>query len=162
MGAAAVLAVARFRSDPQFVLAGAAVSLLLGGITVARPAVWSKPYRAWNAAARYLRAAVLLYLLAICYFVVFPLAGRAGSRLILGRNGIGGTMWSSRATLEHGAYLTEDHYVPSPSAHDIEGYLGWLRRSGAWWALGIFAFAKLADAHSSSHGRPPANIYTLY
>lgn len=156
-----VCVVAPARPGPALVLATLA-GALLGWITVARPSVWAGPYRVWNALARHARSAVLFYLLALCYFLVFPVASRAGSRLVLGRDRGRGSMWTPRTALERGAYLAEGHVAPSRTPDGARGYLGWLSRSGNWWALGIFAFLKLIAAHSPSHGRPPANIYTLY
>lgn len=105
---------------------------------------------------------MLLYLLGICYFLVLPVAGWAGSRLVLRRTDAGDSMWSARTSLAREAYLTEDHATPGPTAKPVGGYVAWLRRSGGWWALGLLPLLKLIEAHGRANAAPPANIYTLY
>jgi hypothetical protein len=152
-----------FGRPPAFAFGGVlAVTLALVGI--ARPAWPVVAYRNWNRAARRVARAAEVWTLAVCYFVVFPVVGRAGSALSIERIA-SGSAWAERRTLAASSYPSLSAEPEGPGANDnwVGAILGWSRSSRNLWAFTLIPFLVLLRSFSVDRDEVKLDTnYTLY
>ena len=130
------------------------------------PRVIARPYRAWNTLARCFGRAARLWLMGICYYIIFVAVGRTGSALSLAHPPPTASLWVPRGTLTAGAYGSQHGAATavSPEQGWAAAFLTWAAQSGNVWAVFLLPFFALLtalqdDRHKSNF---PANIYTLF
>lgn len=133
-------------------------------IVLAREPFARRLYHAWNRRLVHPLTSTAAYIvMGICFFIIFAITGRLGSRFY--RKGNADTTWTPRDALPSDAYL-----LPFASqgellrkARWIRGYIHWATRSGNAWALSLIPFLWLLRLLSSEEReRTEGNIYTLF
>jgi hypothetical protein len=139
----------------------AAVILALPGIRW--PWIAALPYRLWNKLAHTFSSCARFYVMSICFYLVFIVAGRCGSSLKLAPPSPGDSLWAPRGPGLDGGWQ-EVSLDGSSRKGWVSAYLSHAVRSGNGWAcclLPFFLLLALFEAEET-HGIPPSSIYTLY
>ena len=151
-------------SPPRFGLA-IGLFLVLALPALLRPQIVSALYIAWNKLAREFARCARLWLMGICFYIIFFVVGRSGSSLRLTSPGSGMSLWVPRATLEPTAYVSQYDATTGGSIQQgwISIFLSWAVRSGNLWACCLLPFFILLRAFETEEESSfPTNIYTLY
>lgn len=146
---------------PRPVLLGCTAAVLAALPGWRWPAAAARPYALWNrCAGAYARAARFL-LLRICYYLIFAIAGLAGSGLRIDRNRT--SHWIPRVTIANNAYSSQFDWECRASGSWTRDYCGWTSRSGQLWALGLLPFLICIAALETGKSREyTGSIYTLF
>ena len=130
------------------------------------PRLIFRPYRLWNKLATILAYYARLWLMGICFYLVFVAVGQTGSSFPLGGPQTVSSRWVKRAPQvssapERGAGQTIE---VSPRQSWVRDFYTWTMKTGNWWALCLlpclFVLALLESEEEESAF--PASIYTLF
>lgn len=153
-----------FVSWPWFGV-GAILGLVMALPGLLFPQIVAPPYRAWYWLSEWYMRLARFIIKGICFYVVFGVAGLAGSSLKLTPPSDAESCWLPRKTLPPTSNLHQ--YDAPPLDHRRRGwqatYISWAVRSGNWWAIGLLPFLIiLAPLEPEEDQSFPANIYTLF
>jgi hypothetical protein len=148
--------------------AAVTVGILLGCAIIGlwSPRLIFRPYRLWNKLAAILAYYLRLWLMGICFYLVFVAVGQTGSSFPLRASRTGPSCWVKRAPP---ASCAPDRWA----GHTIEvfprqswgrDFYTWTMQTGNWWALCLlpclFLIALLESEEEESAF--PASMYTLF
>lgn len=152
-------------SPPWFGI-GVMLALVLACPGLLWPQAIARPYAVWNRRARYFGRAAHLWLMGICFYIIFVAVGRTGSSLRLAHPPPTTSLWVPRGTLAPSAYGSQHGASDGASLQKgwIATFLSWAVRSGNFWALSLLPFFILLSALQIDQKKSnfPANIYTLF
>ena len=152
--------------SPRWLGLGVILALVLAFPGLLWPQKITRPYTLWNRLARSFGGAARLWLMGICYYIIFVAVGRTGSSLSLARPPATKSLWIPRGTLAPGAYVSQhgSATAASPEKGWMATFLAWAAQSGNGWALALLPFFILLAALpiDQKKGRFPTNIYTLF
>jgi hypothetical protein len=142
---------------------GVMVASILAALPLVHQEVAWNGYRAWHewlVNPFMTRAASIVS--RVCYFVVFVVVGRVGTRLVMTVPPSSQSAWVLRSSLDATAYGAHDAVNPGRLAW-VPRYVSWAWRSGNVWAVGLIPFLFLLKFSSASEQKAvDANIYTLF
>jgi hypothetical protein len=149
----------------QFLGLGVLLALVLVLPGLLRPELVTIPYGMWNKLVREFARVGSLFLLAICFYVIFMPFGRMRSSLRLTRRPCEESLWVPRETLPSTAYISQ-YDIPikgCPRKGWIPNFLLWARQSDNSWAYCLLPFLILLRFLETEEDKSfPKNIYTLY
>lgn len=143
------------------------VTGLAAGLGVRRQRVPLLAYRLWNDVARGYAGIARGWVLAVCYWVVFPVVGRTGSRLPVEPEPGDGTSWTERSWSRGGRALSRSLRDGGPLRQDPRSgwrwLVSWAQIGEQAWVLLLLPFLILLQSLEPESGdAPPADLYTLY
>jgi hypothetical protein len=144
---------------------GVVLALVLSLPGLLRPQVVSLPYRVWNRLARGFAHCARLFLMSVCFYVIFVAVGRTGSALRLTRPSSTQSLWEPRGTLAPAAYISQGAVSMKESSGKswMPTFFSWAVHSGNFWACCLFPFLLLLSILEPDEDRDfPAGIYTLF
>lgn len=142
-----------------------AIFLALATIGFLRPRLLVGPYRLWNRFGRRAASIAENWTLAVCYYVIFPVAGKAGSTFPKGKIDPAGSEWVARQSLPPSSLASLSGAPEGPWADRgwIRATLGWAGSSSNLWTFALLPFLILL--RSFSYERDEVRLdtnYTLY
>ena len=149
-------------ASPRWVAMGGVAAVVLAVPGLLWPRLVSLPYRVWNKLAREFARYAGLWLMAICFYIIFVAVGRVGSSLALLPSPTG-SLWTAREAQEREGW---QGIRPEESLRKgwIAAFISWAARSGNWWACCLLPFLMMLAAFESepeTNGLP-TSIYTLF
>lgn len=166
LGGVVCFSVSLLRADvPSSVLIGIVTGSIVAAGGLFSPRFASFVFRGWNYATRVFSRYACLYVIAVCYFVVFTVAGQAGSSLMLQRRAAGESLWSRRPQRSAKPALhprTGNSRTPAEQA-GLSTFVKVLRESGSWSAMLLipfFGLLTILDLDTTKEA--PSDIYTLF
>ena len=130
------------------------------------PRLIFRPYRLWNKLATILAYYARLWLMGICFYLVFVAVGQTGSSFPLGGPQTVSSRWVKRAPQASSAPArgAGQTIEVSPRQSWVRDFYTWTMKTGNWWALCLlpclFVLALLESEEEESAF--PASIYTLF
>jgi hypothetical protein len=145
-----------------------AVVVMLGCAIIGlwSPRLIFRPYRLWNKLAAILAYYVRLWIMGVCFYLVFVAVGRTGSPFPIGKSRTVPSRWVKRAL--QASYASEkcagQSIEVSPPQSWGRDFYTWTMQTGNWWALCLlpclFVLALLESEEEESAF--PASMYTLF
>lgn len=141
------------------VVAGAVLAVLLVVTGRRRPWRLELLYRGWNKLARGYASAATTTVSAILYFVVFPVAGLAGSAMRRHAPAHGASAWQERGTLTGEAFAAAGLTRAGRPASELAA---WARGDRTWVVALLPYLGVLRALAASEESTVSSNTYTLY
>lgn len=147
--------------------AAAVLTMVIAAVPgLLRPWLASLPFRAWNKLARVFSGVATAWVTAVCFYIVIPAIGRAGSSLRLGAEDRGGSLWTPWPPAPaYGGGSAEGIDRANTSTYGwVRDFTAWARRSRNPWAWYLMPFLMVLAAFEPPPNveAPPPGIYTLY
>lgn len=122
-------------------------------------------YRLWNGLATRICSIAQVFIMGICFYIVFVAVGRAGSFLLLDKPHSDQSLWFPRETISLKS-LKSQGTVSEESLNKqnwVSEIFSWICQTKNFWAVGLIPFFVLLSVfEKNKEAEMPTDIYTLF